>query len=110
MHTGTIWVQFFVSLHVLLHYRTRYTCHRLRDGIPVFSLPFTSPVAKCYAPIAKVSVLEGLLGRIVTRSRHALGSLSSFFYQTTENNPTFNGVIACITHGSVHLGYKRKEN
>jgi hypothetical protein len=64
--------------YVHLHCRTRYTCHRLVDGVPVLGLTIMLPVAKCYAHILKVSVLERLLGRIVSGSRHAPGSLCSF--------------------------------
>ena len=60
----------------------------------------------------KIVCLEGLLGRIIAGICHATGSLSSLFLEvrvsSTDNNQLFNGVIACVTHGSVHLTCRRK--
>jgi hypothetical protein len=54
-------------------------CRYLADGLPVLGLSFMLSAVKAYAAIAEMSVLKGLLGRIVVVNRNAPGSSSSLY-------------------------------
>jgi hypothetical protein len=66
---------------------------------------------KEFVSIVEVSVLEGLLARIIAVNRPTyLHCLQTFVDPDTDNNPSFQGVIGCITFNCVHLTYKKEEN